>query len=295
MPHPTAPQHLRLHHRLARTAVHLVRAVLAAALLAALLGGFPVALWVYVGWPLPDHVPTWNDVSVFLTTPLTTTRLLNLLACILWPTWALFALDVARAIAEQAAALPHPTMPRPHRPTHALAAALVGMLTLGSLSPTAREPSTAPAVALSEPISLATLDEPAGSTAAPSLPGADPHTAGHRQRTETVRPPDNGTYDSLWRIAQRCLDDGTRWPEIYRLNEGRPQPDGRALTNPALIHPGWQLLLPPTPGNRPADLDGAGATEDDTSDEPHAGQNERQDTDDHGTTPPPTAPPEQPT
>ncbi|HEX5145335.1 MAG TPA: hypothetical protein VFW21_15835, partial [Mycobacterium sp.] len=56
--------------------------------------------------------------------------------------------------------------------------------------------------------------------------------------------------DTLWRIAAVELGDGRRWREIFDLNRGRRQPDGRRLTNPRLILPGWRLLIParhPTP------------------------------------------------
>jgi DNA-binding SARP family transcriptional activator/LysM repeat protein len=58
--------------------------------------------------------------------------------------------------------------------------------------------------------------------------------------------------DTLWGIAERQLGDPLRWSEIYRLNEGRPQPDGRALTDPHWIDPGWTLVMPegPTPTQR---------------------------------------------
>ena len=54
--------------------------------------------------------------------------------------------------------------------------------------------------------------------------------------------------DNLWDIAQEELGDPQLWREIYALNRGRPQPDGRHLTDPALIYPGWVLLLPARPG-----------------------------------------------
>ena len=50
--------------------------------------------------------------------------------------------------------------------------------------------------------------------------------------------------DSLWRIAARHLGSGSRWREIYDLNRGRVQADGRSLTNPNLIQIGWVLELP---------------------------------------------------
>ena len=50
--------------------------------------------------------------------------------------------------------------------------------------------------------------------------------------------------DSLWRIARIHLGSGDRWREIFDLNRGRVQPDGRSLRNPDLIQIGWVLELP---------------------------------------------------
>ena len=50
--------------------------------------------------------------------------------------------------------------------------------------------------------------------------------------------------DSLWRLARIHLGTGTRWREIFDLNRGRPQVDGRTLADPNLILIGWVLDLP---------------------------------------------------
>ena len=50
--------------------------------------------------------------------------------------------------------------------------------------------------------------------------------------------------DSLWRLARIHLGAGDRWQEIFDLNRGTPQADGRSLTNPDLIQIGWVLELP---------------------------------------------------
>jgi len=50
--------------------------------------------------------------------------------------------------------------------------------------------------------------------------------------------------DSLWRIARIHLGSGDRWREIFDLNRGRVQADGRSLRNPDLILIGWVLELP---------------------------------------------------
>uniref|UniRef100_UPI003570F00A LysM peptidoglycan-binding domain-containing protein n=1 Tax=Paenibacillus faecis TaxID=862114 RepID=UPI003570F00A len=43
--------------------------------------------------------------------------------------------------------------------------------------------------------------------------------------------------DNLFRIAQKTLNDGTRWREIYELNKDR-------ITNPRVIYPGQMIVLP---------------------------------------------------
>ena len=61
-----------------------------------------------------------------------------------------------------------------------------------------------------------------------------------RERVEVER------GDHLWGLAEHHLGDGERWRDIYRRNAGREQPDGRALTAPDVILPGWVLELPGT-------------------------------------------------
>jgi nucleoid-associated protein YgaU/DNA-binding SARP family transcriptional activator len=59
------------------------------------------------------------------------------------------------------------------------------------------------------------------------------------QETATVRP-----GDSLGSIADRELGDPARYPEIFDLNRGTPQPGGGTFTDPNLIFPGQKLQLP---------------------------------------------------
>ncbi|MEU8635830.1 hypothetical protein AB0C38_26995 [Amycolatopsis sp. NPDC048633] len=55
---------------------------------------------------------------------------------------------------------------------------------------------------------------------------------------------DNPDDITLFKIAERALGDGNRFSEIFRLNQGRPRPDGTPFTDPTAIEPGQVLQLP---------------------------------------------------
>ncbi|WP_340537439.1 LysM peptidoglycan-binding domain-containing protein [Nocardioides sp. GXZ039] len=76
----------------------------------------------------------------------------------------------------------------------------------------------------------------------PGVPASMTDVVGHR--VVIVQPPDGHYHDNLWDIAERHLDDGRRWKEIYELNKGRLQPDGQELVIGRLIQPGWVLIMP---------------------------------------------------
>ncbi|MCW2599466.1 MAG: hypothetical protein JWM02_1295 [Frankiales bacterium] len=68
-----------------------------------------------------------------------------------------------------------------------------------------------------------------------------------------VLPPEGRHHDTLWDIAERHLGDGTRWHEVFNLNDGRLMPDGHRLTKASLIYPGWILRLPADARDLPRD------------------------------------------
>ncbi|MGH3623717.1 MAG: BTAD domain-containing putative transcriptional regulator, partial [Sciscionella sp.] len=126
-----------------------LRALIAAAVLLALVVALPWALWHYIGWPLPHHIPTWAEVQGVLLGPMTTTFLLDLIACLCWITWAAFTIDVLRCTVDlarsgfDAARLPDLSAAGP---VHALAAVLVGAVLLSVLG---NRPTPTPATSLS--------------------------------------------------------------------------------------------------------------------------------------------------
>jgi DNA-binding SARP family transcriptional activator len=244
-----------------------LRGLVAATFLLALVVGLPWALWHYIGWPLPRHVPTWAEIETVLLGPMTTTFLLNILACLCWLVWAAFVINVARCAAQAARDGVHTARwPRvsARRPVHALAAVLVSAIMLSVLGNRVTSPPTSalstlagrgtPVAATAPAWRAAPMPSPVMSTVAVQHPvhasqqtrSATP-AENTRPHTAVVRAPDpeTGVYDSLSRIAERMLGTRARWPDIFQLNEGKPQPNGRTFTNPHLIFPGEVLQLPP--------------------------------------------------
>ncbi|MGH8917577.1 MAG: LysM peptidoglycan-binding domain-containing protein, partial [Actinomycetes bacterium] len=221
----------------------LTQGVLAAAVLAALLGALPWALWHYIGWPLPTQVPTSAQLQALLLGPMTTQFLLDVLACLCWITWAAFTIDVARCAVDAARGAHWPNVAATG-PVHTVAAVLVGAIMLSILAyRSAPPPQTAPptmtgaGTALIATVAARHPEETTVRTAALAT-AAQPESV-------VVQSARGGVHDSLWRIAERTLGDGRRWPEIFELNRGKPQPDGGMFTTPSLIFPGEELALPP--------------------------------------------------
>ncbi|WP_255725502.1 BTAD domain-containing putative transcriptional regulator [Frankia sp. Cj3] len=233
-----------------------------AALTLLMLVVLPVVVWWAVGWPLPHHLPTWEQVRSTLTTRYPDQRIyIDILACLFWYFWftlaACFPLEAVAVLRGWT----RPRLPLPG-PGQALAAALIGGLLLHSAARSPAGPrSPGDRAALATVRAVATAPQLPGATsvagpaAAGSVPGAGPQQAPAPQYT-VVR------GDTLWDIAGQQLGDPFRYRDLFQVNAGRRQPDGAALVDPNLIRPGWTLLLPapaaPAAGETPARPDPAG-------------------------------------
>ncbi|NIH83746.1 BTAD domain-containing putative transcriptional regulator [Amycolatopsis granulosa] len=211
--------------------------MLATVILVSLLGGVPWALIRFIGWPLPDHLPTLAEIEGVLLGPMTANFLLSSLACLSWVVWALFAVDVARCAIEVARDMRVPGVIAAG-PLRHVTAALIGAILIAIVGHRVDHSLTA-GTSLSAEV-VTTSDVRLVAHEHNSAEGI----AAARSVVALAPDPETGVHDSLWRIAQRTLGDGNRWPEIFDLNKGKPQPNGGLFNRPNLIFPGEEFRLP---------------------------------------------------
>ncbi|MEY9936995.1 LysM peptidoglycan-binding domain-containing protein [Streptacidiphilus sp. MAP5-3] len=226
----------------------LVRATSSAALLAGLLIGMPYALTRWGRGLLPEHLNQIDEVIRTAVHPLPSTAW-TVLVLAGWLIWAVLCGTTVRELAWHARHLPRLLRRGDLAPVASrkgIAGVLVAAIVLGVLA-TQRAHAQTPAGAI-----LAPMPSTRAVATAPAQPGP---AAAHREDAA----PSNLVVrqgDTLWDLARRHLGDPLRWREIYHLNHGVPQADGRTLSDPDLICPGWTLQLPSstvqTTGGQPA-------------------------------------------
>ena len=221
-----------------RSRLHrIVAGISALGTITALLAGVPLLLYALAGSPLPGALPAWNDVVDTLgSRGISDNLLIDILALIGWVAWLQIAASVVIEITAWGRGRPAPRirLAGPAQPAVRRLIATAALL-LSSPNPAAALPAR-PVVAVAMPFEVAPPAPlaPAGAEVrAPSAPAA------HTSPTYTVV-----RYDTLWGLAEAHLGDPLRWPELFAMNQGRPQHDGRALSDPDLIRPGWTLHFP---------------------------------------------------
>jgi DNA-binding SARP family transcriptional activator len=248
--------------RVGRSFGDVMKAMFAFIALACLVVGVPLSLAYFIGWPLPESAPDMDT----LTEEISTDAFLKFLGVLVWLAWAQFT---ACVLVEVRAAMTGVGIPRRvpgAGPSQMLARQLVSALLLLTSAAASITPG------LSSMPSF--FDNPGGSqqpvAEAQQLPGLgkgdlaggggatqvdpavvvpDEEGGGGDQAEEPtkyyrIQPPEGRHHDTLWGIAERHLDDGLRYKEIYQLNKDRVQPDGSRLSEASLIRPGWILEMP---------------------------------------------------
>lgn len=192
------------------------RGIAALAALAALLVGVPVVLLAAAGNPLPERIPSLQEIQDFLARPDVSVVLVTALAIAGWIAWALFALSVVlRLIAHLVDFAATPRLPG-RRTADVLVSAVVAMAA-GSPLTQAMASSTTPYAVMAE-------REP--------QPPDDEADRAVTTKWITVR-----RSDTLWSLAEEHLGDGRRYKEIVDLNTGR-------INDEDWLRPGWRLRVP---------------------------------------------------
>ena len=234
-----------------KRATTLIKGLSALGLLLGLTGAVPWALLHYIGWPLPHGVPSWAQFTTALNQHgIPDETLLKALACVVWIAWAILiaSLLVELPAAVRGTTARHLGITGPIQPVvgHLLAAVIVAAIAVVPRPASPARPLAA-ASGLARPrgpvVTMALAADVQPRVPAPietALSDGPPAT--ETSQAETVYIVQRN--DTLWGIAEHELGDPLRWSEIYNLNQGRAQPDGRTLDDPHWIYPGWTLLLP---------------------------------------------------
>lgn len=228
-----------------RAAVHGLASLVA---LAVLLAGVP---WALVRWGrLPDTSGGgwWSQLTDSAVSDTTVFAVLTVAA---WVAWAIFAASVAvEAVAGvRGVRAPQLSLAGPlQRLARSLVVPVLLLVSLAQSHPVAASPRTTPfptPTAASTTIVVETPDSPAPS---PTDSDADRHPSSNQDDSPPAATPTAVLVvernDNPWKLAEEHLGDGMRWRDLWELNRGIHQPDGRAWTVPDEIHEGWHLRLP---------------------------------------------------
>ena len=207
------------------------RGLLALITLAAITVGLPIALYKMGGSPIPAKMPTWHLVTTTLLHKDNGSLFIGAVRDVSWLAWLAFAIAV---IAEAQAAIRGRQAPRLHLSVlQGMAGRLVAVAALTFSTPAAFGLAASSAMA---------------STVQPIAPMVKPDVVSHAVREAHVVVSDRAIVvrpgDCLWTIAQHYLGKGDRYMQIAELNLGHEMSNGQVFTDPALIQPGWRLLLP---------------------------------------------------
>ena len=213
-----------------------------------LLVGLPIALVLLGGAPpIPTELPAVRDLARHLGPE----DLVTVLVAIVWILWAIFVVCVVLEVVAARRGGMARTVPFAGPLQHLARTLIGGLLVTGLVAGTSGAASAAVADVAGQSGSVSTV---VTGVADDAVEEAAEQTRSRAEQVQdrlegelvyTVKAPHDGYHDNLWDIAERHLGDGFRYKEIYELNKDRVQLDGRKLELARLIHPGWQLIMPP--------------------------------------------------
>jgi LysM repeat protein len=190
---------------------------------------------------LDAQMPDLVDLPSVLLSPGDGGLFLLLVLAIGWVCWAVFTAAFAVEVGARARGIrtPHLGAFFPQATMAQAVSSVALMLTLTPVAAHAIPVTTAPAAAPTTTTSQAAT-APSASTDHERRASERAHQDAEEAHLDYVV--ERG--DTLWDIADEQLDDPTRYPEIAAASEDIAQPDGRKLSDPDLILPGWTLSIP---------------------------------------------------
>ena len=215
-----------------------VQGLLASLVILAIIIGMPIVLVVVGGNPIPTTLPSAGGVLDWLTSPDDGTLALSALILGGWLVWAFLTATIAAELVAAIRGVHAPALPGLQLPQHAVRRLVATAALLFIATPTAGLTHPSEAVAVTAPVSAPAAVAEQGIDQ--STPTQTPDAA---ETPELVVEPG----DILSEVAETHLGDADRWPEIYASSQGIVQPDGRQLTDPDVIDPGWTLKVPTEP------------------------------------------------
>ncbi|MFE5564717.1 LysM peptidoglycan-binding domain-containing protein [Amycolatopsis japonica] len=233
--------------------------------MALLIVGPPLLLWTFRTVFLPDRVPTVQEVVSWLTEQDTGQVFLLVLAIVGVIAWLQLVVAVLLECVALLRGVTAPRLPGIRWAQRLVAGVLFGLL-VGTTAAEAEEYTVVPGDSLTSIAAEQLGDESRHKEIFELNQGRHQPDGGALRSVELIKPgwrltlPDKPqcvdivvkSGDTLTRLAREHLGSAERYLEIFELNEGRPQPGGRTLTDPDVIHPGDVLrlpgVLPPAPG-----------------------------------------------
>jgi len=213
----------------------------AVVVLLVILVGIPVLLWRAGGPPIPADAFDWDEVRDAVNTGITPGAVTGLLLFVCWAAWFVLAWALVSELWNRA-------FGRSSRPVRGMsqlqlfagklvaAAFFVGTGAFAGGSGGGGAGGSGGALAARVP-AVELVNSVRGPVELAPTPLAAPQPL--QQGWYLVR-----ERDTLQRIAADQLGDPLRWREIWEINQGRVQPDGRTFVKAEILRAGWQLELP---------------------------------------------------
>lgn len=236
-----------------------VAGIIGLAGITALMAGVPFLLHALAGFPVPNTVPSWHEVVDMLSSRgISNSLLIDIVAVVGWLAWLQVAASIVVEFVAWGRGRPAPRirLAGPAQPAVRKLIATAALLLSNPNTP-AGFPAR-PVAAVATPLEVAT---PVFVTSiiTPTVSASEASSVAALPTYTVVR------YDTLWRLSESHLGDPLRWPELFSINQRRLQADGRSLSDPDLVRPGWTLLFPADAVGLPAVLAPAPATRPDAS------------------------------